>query len=654
MARDRRVPGADDRTLGMDTAITRRDFVNASLVGAGTALLYSHAPSVLASNAAPAPIQVGQEWYGYGGVGDFAPSHGNTPGLVNTAHRVRDGYFDAPAPATADTGETFDVVIVSAGMAGLAGAYTIKDELASGKLSCLVLDNHPMFGGKSKENEFDVDGERLIAVQGANCFTLPYARPPVGEFDKADARWYYALGMPRELVYKEWSPDLKPLGFSRDNYTYHSWLEDDVNFGYMIRDERGQLHCVRNPFTNNFDGMPYPDDVKQQLISWRRSTLRPKPYEGEQLRRWLDSMTYKDYVEKEMKMDPRVTAFGDPLLATAVGLGGDVISAYCAFRTGMMGVAAYYGPIGKIRRDSFPGGNSGFARYFMKRLIPESIVGSDNFGDIIAGRIDLSVLDRPGRSLRMRLDKTVVRVEHDGDPEKAQHVLVTYADNSSGRLYRVRARSVLMGTAGHINRRVVRDMPTEISAAYGTFSHSPALIVNIAVRHWRFMYDMGITCARWFDGIGFSCNIRQPMVAGGYDPPLHPDKPTTLHFHLPFLYPGLDARQQGIAGRMEMLGTNYADYERRFRSQLAELFSPHGLDPKRDIAGIILNRWGHAFVNPGPGFFYPTNGQKAPRDVIREGYGRIRFGHAELAGNQHWGPAADEGERAVKQFLTFL
>jgi spermidine dehydrogenase len=59
-------------------------------------------------------------------------------------------------------------------------------------------------------------------------------------------------------------------------------------------------------------------------------------------------------------------------------------------------------------------------------------------------------------------------------------------------------------------------------------------------------------------------------------------------------------------------------------------------------------------VNPGPGFFYPANGGKAPRDVIREGYGRIRFGHAELAGNQHWGPAADEGERAVKQLAALI
>jgi spermidine dehydrogenase len=646
----------EDRILGMDSAITRRDFVNASLIGAGAALLCARAPVALAQSGVPKHpnVNVGQEWYGYGGVGDYAPSHGNSPGLINAAHRIRDGQFDRPAPAGADTGEVFDVVIVSAGMAGLAAAYTLRGELAAGKMTCLVLDNHPIFGGKSKENEFEVDGERLIAVQGANCFTLPYARPPVGEFDVSDARWYYELGMPRELHYQEWSPALKPMGFSRDNYTYHSWLEDDVNIGYMIRDERGRFRCIRNPFTNNFEGMPYPDEVKRQLISWRRSTFRPKPYEGEQLRRWLDSMTYKDYVEKEMGMDPRVTAFGDPLLATAVGLGGDVISAYCAFRTGMMGVSAYYGEIGKIRRDSFPGGNSGFARYFMKRLMPESIAGGDGFGDIIAGRIDLGVLDRPRQPLRMRLDKTVVRVEHEGDPDTAKYVLVTYLDNGNHQLYRVRARAVLMGTAGHVNRRVVRDMPVEIRAAYETFSHSPALIVNVALRDWRFMYDMDISCARWFEGVGFSCNIRQPMIAGEYNPPLHPDKPTTLHFHLPFLYPGLDARQQGIAGRYEMLGTDYADYERRFRRHLADMFGSAGFDPKRDIAGVILNRWGHAFVNPEPGFFYPPHGGKAARDVIREGYGRIRFGHAELAGNQHWGPAADEGERAVRQFARFL
>ena len=54
---------------------------------------------------------------------------------------------------------------------------------------------------------------------------------------------------------------------------------------------------------------------------------------------------------------------------------------------------------------------------------------------------------------------------------------------------------------------------------------------------------------------------------------------------------------------------------------------------------------------PYPGF-YGGKGGIAPRDIIRKGYGRIAFGHAELDGLQHYGPAADEGRRAMTQVLT--
>ena len=32
------------------------------------------------------------------------------------------------------------------------------------------------------------------------------------------------------------------------------------------------------------------------------------------------------------------------------------------------------------------------------------------------------------------------------------------------------------------------------------------------------------------------------------------------------------------------------------------MFSAAGFDAQRDIAGIILNRWGHAYLSPQPGF----------------------------------------------------
>ena len=74
----------------------------------------------------------------------------------------------------------------------------------------------------------------------------------------------------------------------------------------------------------------------------------------------------------------------------------------------------------------------------------------------------------------------------------------------------------------------------------------------------------------------------------------------------------------------------------------------------RDIAGIITNRWGHAYVVPQPGFYFGLNGKPAPWDAVRKGYGRVRFGHSGLTGFQLWDTACDEGERAARQVMEFV
>ena len=138
------------------------------------------------------------------------------------------------------------------------------------------------------------------------------------------------------------------------------------------------------------------------------------------------------------------------------------------------------------------------------------------------------------------------------------------------------------------------------------------------------------------------------MQVGDYQPPLDPDRPMVLSFYTPFFYPGLPARTQCAMGRAELLGTSYAAYEKKIRDQMLKLFGAAGFDPERDVAGLILNRWGHAYSVPYPGFYGGAAG-KAPRDTIRRAYGRVAFGHSELDGLQHWGPAADEGRRAYTQ-----
>jgi spermidine dehydrogenase len=112
----------------------------------------------------------------------------------------------------------------------------------------------------------------------------------------------------------------------------------------------------------------------------------------------------------------------------------------------------------------------------------------------------------------------------------------------------------------------------------------------------------------------------------------------------------LPLKTQGQKGRTELLSTPFLDYERRIREQFTEMFSMSGFDARRDIAGIVLNRWGHAFVNPQPGFFFGKDGKPAPRDVLRnKPFGRIAFANTDLSGVMDHLNAIAEAHRAVYQ-----
>ena len=253
----------------------------------------------------------------------------------------------------------------------------------------------------------------------------------------------------------------------------------------------------------------------------------------------------------------------------------------------------------------------------------------------------------------MRLSATAVRVAHVGNPRSASYVEVLYTKDQ--QLYRVRARGVVLAIGSWVAKHIARDIPADYRDALDRIPHGPILSVNVALHNWRFLDKLGISAARWFDGFGFFANIRQPMQVGTRVTPFHPDKPAVLTFYVPFLKHGLPIESQGPAGRLELYGTSYAAFERQIIDHMERLFASAGFDARRDVAGIILNRWGHALFSPPPGFFFGINGKPSPLKILRERFGRIAFGHSELSGTtQAWETATAEGKRALSQVLEVL
>jgi spermidine dehydrogenase len=618
--------GPQDDRLGMNEPISRRDFVNGA-VAAGAGLFFR--------GRAPSTISPADDWNGYGGIGDYRLSNGNTYDVMTTAHAMRDGAF--ARTAAIDTGEMYDLVCVGGGISGLAAAVFFQKSKGG---RCLVIDNHPIFGGEAKRNEFLVDGHRLVAHQGSAIFLVPKKG---GYTD----RFYEMIGMDRSVLeYQRWGGPSPEMVLSQSPYA------EPRNYGFYFGPRFGKRPgvWVIDPWGRKLEGAPLSDAVKADLLRWRTAPDdgQVPETEGDVVSRQLDTITLEEHLMARRRISREtVRDFLSPVEGGGYGLGPDALSAYCAYAIETEFPGDGDGTLGD---QMFPDGNTGFARLMVKTLIPDAFTGPRTVEATWASRVRFAALDRAGQATRIRLNATVVGVAHAGDPASAPHVAITYA--KGGRLFRVRARAVVMAGGSWTTKHIVRDLPASHRDAYAQFYRSPCLMANIAVRNWRFLYKMGMSGCRWFEGLGNYLSVRKMATLGSEQPEIGPDSPTVLTIKVLFAQPGLPIAEQGSRGRAELLGKSFARYERAFREQLGDMFAPGGFDPRRDIAAIILNRWGHAYVNPQPGFFFGVDGKPAPRDVLRDRpHGRIAFANTDLAGAMDHRNSIREADRAVKQVI---
>ena len=260
-----------------------------------------------------------------------------TPWLCSRpGHTIRDGVYEPLPNGVIDTGEIYDCVIVGGGISGLAAALSFQRQARPGA-KCLVLENHPIFGGEAKQNEFLVDGKRLVAHQGSAIYQLHSSESFIAQF-------YDSIGLKaQKLEYQQWAGPAPEMPLSQTPYEAIGLEHGQYGFWFGAKfGQKGGMWLV-DPVGKNLKGAPISELTRTEWLRWLKSTpvqgdrfVHPKE-EGDQTSRYLDSITLEQhYMERFGLSQETVRTFLSPVEGGGAGLGPDALSAYSDYAFEML------------------------------------------------------------------------------------------------------------------------------------------------------------------------------------------------------------------------------------------------------------------------------------------------------------------------------
>ncbi len=562
---------------------------------------------------------------------------GSHPGANDHAHRRAWANFSDWGPTT-KLSETYDLVVVGGGLSGLAAAYFFQQKHGADK-KVLVLDNHDDFGGHAKRNEHTIDGDTRISYGGSQTLVEPR----------------HASKIVLDL--------LEDLGIDLERFktAYDTGFFKRHGLGavtYFNREVFGEDKVVQHPYCNypNYvEGLlgaklsneeaasqaPLSERGKEQLLRVLKGGLHVLDVPKEDLEEYIDSHSYFDYLKKTLKVDdPDVLRMARNSGLDWASTGTDLMSIATAKSCGALGFAtvAVYDE-GNPYIHHFPDGNASVARAFVKKLIPDVAKG-DNAEELVLARFNYDELDQPDSAVRIRLNSTVVHVEHGGDPQSSSEVAVNYIHD--GKQYQVIARGVVMACYNMMIPHIVSGLPQAQADALKLQGKSPLQYTTVGLKNWRGMKERGIGLAMSPGNMHQAVLMDFPVSMGGYEYSKTPDDPCVLQM-ISCPYGGTVGAprvEQFREARGRMLALQFEDYEQEVRDHLNGMLPEELFEFDRDVSSISVNRWAHGYTVGGPG-----NSTR----IGRQPFGRITIANADSAPGADAKTAMMMGYRAVTE-----
>ncbi|MBV8073479.1 MAG: NAD(P)-binding protein [Acidobacteriaceae bacterium] len=645
-----------DRELGMHRRISRRDFLNGIALSAGALL----SPAALHAGFADLDPEAAPGYY----PPVLTGMRGDPGDIYKVPHAIRDKNFWQTAGTPAGTGEEYDLVIVGGGISGLASALFYRQASGPGA-KILILENHDDFGGHAKRNEFHQTGPMRLGFGGT--FSIESPQP----YSKTARAVIQQLGInvasfPRLLDRKLYSSHgMSPaVFFDKETFGRDALVLDPEPDSYFDLPAKS---AVEERWRAFFEQAPMSDAAKQDLkrLYTTKKDYLPGLSSGEKKAR-LARMSYAKYLTDVAGCHIDVVKYFQARPYGWFGLGIDAVAAQDAWGLdypGFEGLNLDPKPGPGQNRDAirseeaeryffhFPDGNSSIARLLVRQLIPAAVPG-ENAIDIVTTRTNFAALDKPANSTRIRLNSTVVRVNHVGDAASASGVEVTYM--RLGKLQTVRAKNCVLACWHVMIPYICTELPEQQKKALAYAVKVPLVYTNVLIRNWTSFQKLGVSGVYAPGSFHSEMNVDLPVSIGEYHFPKSPDEPIVIHMQRVPTSPGLPSRDQHRAGRLDLYNTSFETFERNIRDQMVRTLGAGGFDPARDISALTVNRWPHGYAYEYNSLWdkFWLDGGELPCVVARRPYGRIAIANSDAGAYAYTDGAIDQAHRAVQDILS--